>query len=238
MSLSKFFIWLIPVLIISVFGLIVGFIVLSISGNMEGREFSPENFSIRKFTYNKIPFFDWVISPKETVDQTGAVQADLVNLGFLPSTTAAKNWHLISELNVSSSLLPPECDARFLTHYLELQDSNGVLAFVDWNEKHPHLAPLFWPHVIEMARQESYLKIPEIMEFALTNCPKNPNEFSDVLNTLVAEAYLELGKIDYEQGRLKRAKVRLQLSLDAETSAEARSLLEAATDQGAKKYVQ
>ena len=238
MSLSKFFIWLIPVLIISVFGLIAGFIVLSISGNMEGREFSPDDFSIRKFTYNKVPFFDWVISPKETSDQTGALQADLVNLGFLPSTAVAKNWYLISELNVSTSLLPPECDARFLTHYLELQDSSGMLVFVDWNEKHPNLAQVFWPHVIEMARQESYLKIPKIMEFALTNYSKNPNEFSDELNTLVAEAYLELGKIDYELGRLERAKVRLQLSLDAETSAQARSLLEAATDQGTTEYVQ
>jgi hypothetical protein len=237
MSLPKFTSWLIPFLIISGIGLIVGFFILSLSGNIEGREFSPDNFSIRRFSYNKVPYLDWVLSRKRTEDETIPIQQELIDLGLLPTSTA-QNWHLISESNLSKSLLPPESDARFLTHYLELEDSEYTNVFLKWTLEHPDLAPLFWPHVIEMARQESYLKISEIMEFALTDCPKNPNEFSDELKTLIAQAYLELAEIDYHLGRIERAKVRLQLSLDAESSVEAQTLLDEVSNSGVKETVQ
>ena len=237
MSLPKFTSWLIPFLIISGIGLIVGFFILSLSGNIEGREFSPDNFSIRRFSYNKVPYLDWVLSRKRTEDETIPIQQELIDLGLLPTSTA-QNWHLISESNLSKSLLPPESDARFLTHYLELKDSEYTNVFLKWTLEHPDLAPLFWPHVIEMARQESYLKISEIMEFALTDCPKNPNEFSDELKTLIAQAYLELAEIDYHLGRIERAKVRLQLSLDAESSVEAQTLLDEVSNSGVKETVQ
>ncbi len=238
MTFSKFFTWLITFVLITGVGLIIGFFVLTLSGNIEGREFSPDNFSIRTFKYNKVPYLNWIITKKTVDDESGALQQDLMDLGFLSANANATTWHLVSELNLSESLLPPESDARFLTHYLELMDSNYSNVFVDWNKAHPDLAPLFWPHVIEMARQESYLKIPEIMEFALTDCPKNPTEFSDELNTLVAQAYLDLGKIDYHLGRLERAKVRLQLSLDAESSVEAQTLLDDASNPGVKEMAQ
>jgi len=210
MTFSKFFTWLITFVLITGVGLIIGFFVLTLSGNIEGREFSPDNFSIRTFKYNKVPYLNWIITKKTVDDESGALQQDLMDLGFLSANANATTWHLVSELNLSESLLPPD----------------------------PDLAPLFWPHVIEMARQESYLKIPEIMEFALTDCPKNPTEFSDELNTLVAQAYLDLGKIDYHLGRLERAKVRLQLSLDAESSVEAQTLLGDASNPGVKEMAQ
>lgn len=238
MTLSKIFTWLITSLLITAVGLIIGSLVLTLSGNVEGREFSPDNFSIRSFTYNKVPYLDWIIAKKTTNDESGDIQQDLVDLGFLPVNANATTWHLVSERNLSGSLPPPESDARFLTHYLELMDSSYSSVFVNWNRDHPDLAPLFWPHVIEMARQESYLKIPEIMEFALTDCPKNPTEFSDELNTLVAQAYLDLGKIDYHLGRFERAKVRLQLSLDAESTVEAQKLLDDASIPGVKEMAQ
>ena len=73
------------------------------------------------------------------------------------------------------------------------------------------------------------------MEFALTDCQKNPTEFSDELNTLVAQAYLELAEIDYDLGRLERAKVRLQLSLDAKSSGAAQNLLDKVSNSGDKE---
>ena len=241
MTLSKLFPRLIAVLIITALGLIVGFLILVSNGSVVGREFSPDNFSIRRFKYNKVPYLDWVIVRKSTVDETPYIQQELIDLGILPINATAKNWHLISEQNLTRSLLPPECDARFLTHYLELKNysnSNYLEIFVEWNQEHPDLAPIFWPHIIEMAQQEAYLKIPEIMEFALNDCPKNPTEFSDELNTLVALAYLDLAKIDYDLGRLERAKVRLQLSLEAEPSVEAQNLLDDIASSGIKEMAQ
>lgn len=238
MTPPKFFSGLIIFLLISVLGLLVGLLVLTLSGNIKGREFSPDNFAIRRFSYTKIPYLDWVINEKKIDDETVPIQQELIDLGLLPRNSTAKNWHLISESNLSNSLLPPECDARFLTHYLDLKDSEYADVFLKWNLEHPDLAPLFWPHVIEMARQESYLKIPEIMEFALTDCQKNPTEFSDELNTLVAQAYLELAEIDYDLGRLERAKVRLQLSLDAESSGAAQNLLDKVSNSGVKETAQ
>ena len=238
MTPPKFFSGLIIFLLISVLGLVVGLLILTLSGNIEGREFSPDNFAIRRFSYTKIPYLDWVIMEKKIVDETVPIQQELIDLGLLPLNSTAKNWHLISESNFSNSLLPPECDARFLIHYLDLKDSEYAYVFLEWNLEHPDLAPLFWPHVIEMARQESYLKIPEIMEFALTDCPKNPTKFSNELNTLVAQAYLELAEIDYDLGRLERAKVRLQLSLDAESSVAAQNLLDKVSNSGVKETAQ
>lgn len=205
---------------------------------MNGREFSPDNFSIRYFKYNKVPYLNWVISPKETSDQSGDIQQDLFDLGLLPGNAPAKTWHLVSELNPTDSFQPPECDARFLVYYLELTNLDGSSVLVGWNEKHPNLALLFWPHVIEMAQQELYLKIPEIMEFALTDHPRSPIEFSNKLKTLVAQAYLDLGEIDYHLGRMERAKARLLLSLDIQPTKKAKALLNNASNSNIKELVQ
>ena len=238
MGSSKFITWLIPLLIITGVCLVVCFFILSLSGRMNGREFSPDNFSIRDFKYNKIPYLNWVISPKETSDQSGDIQQQLFDLGLLPGNVPAKTWHLVSELNLTDSFQPPECDARFLVYYLELTNLDGSSVLVDWNEKYPDLAPLFWPHVIEMARQELYLKIPEIMEYALTDPPKSQGEFSNKLKTLVAQAYLDLGEIDYHLGRMERARTRLQISLDIQPSKKSQTLLNKVSNSNVKDLVQ
>ena len=238
MSLSKLITWLIPLSIVTGVCIFIVFFILSLGGNIDGREFSPDNFSIRYFKYNKVPYLNWVISSKETSDQTGDIQQDLFDLGLLPVNSPPKTWHLVSETDLADSLQPPECDARFLVYYLELKSLSGSSVLIDWNEKHPDLAFIFWPHVIEMARQELYLKIPEIMEFALTDYPRDPVKFSDELKTLVAQAYLDLGEIDYHLGKLKRAKTRLQLSLDIQPSKKAQTLLNNVLDSNTKELVQ
>ena len=78
MTFSKFFTWLITFVLITGVGLIIGFFVLTLSGNIEGREFSPDNFSIRSFRYNKVPYLDWVIARKTTVDENPDIQQELM----------------------------------------------------------------------------------------------------------------------------------------------------------------
>ena len=89
MTLSKLFPGLIAVLIITALGLIVGLLILVSNGSVEGREFSPDNFSIRSFRYNKVPYLDWVIAKKTTVDENPDIQQELIDLGVLPTNATA-----------------------------------------------------------------------------------------------------------------------------------------------------
>jgi hypothetical protein len=112
-----------------------------------------------------------------------------------------------------------------LTNFLDLTDDEGDDFWLGWNEKYPKTAKIFWPRVADLARQEMYLKIPDIMQYAMEIETDDDKQFSKNVDELIATAYFELGKIDFELERIERAKVRLKRSVDVKSSPEAEELL-------------
>lgn len=200
--------------LVVLFGLPIGCTIVSSQGRYSGEEFSPDDFSRRTFTYNVDPYFGRVWSGKKYNDSSTRLDRQLTALKFIkPRIKKVKTWHLIQErsgFDTPNQIVPEECDARFLTKYLDLLDEGADNFWTVWNTDYPLLAPIFWPVVADLARDEMYLRIPEVMEFAMnwTEASKT-KEFKQSLDRMVGEIYLDLGKIDLAQSRKVRAKYRL-----------------------------
>jgi len=205
--------WLIILVTSAVF--IITLLIFYGAGQKSGVEFSPDDFSRRAFSYNQTPFVKWVIHRKSYADRTTSMEKNLIQSGFIQTVVnRTKTWHLIKDSGSNSAFASDQCDARFLTNYLDLSNEDGDEYWTIWSTDFPKCAKVFWPLVAELARDEMYLKIPDVMQFAMELNQDKPKRFEDSLQQIIANAYLELGEIDLELDRLERAKSRLQKASD------------------------
>jgi len=196
--------------------LVAGLILLGM-GQVSGVEFSPDDFSRRSFTYNQMPWTGWVVFNKQYEDETGDLARSLVSTRLMRSVVLKKKrWHLISESG--SSVISHQCDARFLTGYLDRLDEDGVNYWDTWNTDFPKCAKVFWPEIAELARDEMYLKIADVMQVAMNISKDKPKPFKRQLNSVLSDVYLELGTLDNDLGKLKRAQHRLKQSIAHDTN--------------------
>ena len=211
-------------LAILIFLPIAGLIVYSM-GDYSGEEFSPDDFTSRSFNYNQTPGLKWILRKKKHYDTTRIVVKELVadNL-IVPVRYPKKNWHLIYDSG--GSVISHECDARFLTQYLELTDDDGDYYWIEWNEKFPKSAKIFWPLVVDLARHEMYLRIPDVMQAAMDIKKDDPVAFQTHFEKIVAELYREMGEIDRELGRTLRAGKRFKRSNELLASEEVATQLD------------
>ncbi len=218
-----------PIVLISLVVLAITMLVLYSMGTTKGVEFSPDDFSRRRFSYNQAPLLKWVIHKKVFSDATTPFEYFLTIDGFVPTVVnRTKAWHLIQDSGSHSAFPSDQCDARFLTDYLDLKDDDGIDYWMIWTEDFPKSAKIFWPRVAELARDEMYLRIPDVMQFAMELEKDNPTKFKVSLDQRSSEIYLELGEIDLKLDRIARAKRRLEKSVDfgnADTGEPAASLL-------------
>jgi len=203
------------VLLVSV-GFIIGspifLLILFGMGQVRGVEFSPDDFSRRSFAYNQMPLVDWVVFKKTFEDKTTDLEQQLVaDKLVIPVINKKKNWHLVSES--SSSVISHECDARFLTGFMDSLDNDGANYWDTWNTEHPNCAKVFWPYVAELARDQMYLNIGKVMNVAMDLKGDDPVEFDLRMTKTLGEVYLELGIVDLGLGRLERARHRLDRSI-------------------------
>ena len=218
------YLWI--MLLVGVITIPIGLMFLLLSGQTSGQEFSPDDFSRRSFTYNQTPGLKWIIDKKVYTDRTTTLEESLVLDGFVtPVINTTKNWHLIQDSGSGSGQIPAQCDARFLTDYLDMTNDEGDNYWTQWNTDHPNTAKIFWPQVADLARHEMYLKIPEVMQAAMEVKTDDADEFAEELDDLIARAYLEMGQLDRELDRLNRARVRLARSIEIRPTDEAREQL-------------
>jgi hypothetical protein len=188
------------------------FLALLSSSFVEGEEFSPDDFSRRQFDYVQLPWLKWVLKGIEYRDVSSDIEKSLVSEGWI-STTPAKNWHLCREFYGSQ---PAECDARFLVDLLNLksQKPEFVYYWQEWNENHPDLAKIFWPMIADVARDEMYLIVPELMQLAMEVDTNSGSPRVDVferqLHEFLTRAYQRFAEADQASDRVERAEYRLQ----------------------------
>jgi len=195
----------------------VSCLVLFGMGQVSGVEFSPDDFSRRTFSYNQMPLTDWVVVKKVYKDATTDIERSLTADRLVRSVILKKKrWHLVSEFG--SSVVSHECDARFLTGYLDKLDDDGNSYWDTWNTEYPKCAKVFWPEIAELARDEMYLKIADVMQVAMNISKDKPKPFKRQLNSVLSDVYLELGTLDNDLGKLKRAQHRLKQSIAHDTN--------------------
>jgi hypothetical protein len=210
-----------------VFCLLITLFFLYASGETNGLEFSPDDFTRRRFSYNRTPYLNWVLKGESFDDRTTTLEDSLTLDGFIPTRiSTTKIWHLVSDSGSSADFPSDQCDARFLTRYLDLSNNEGEYIWTLWNEDHPKCAKVFWPHVANLARNEMYLKVPDIMRFAMQLKKDNVVSFTKELEEILAAAYLELGTLDLDTVNWERAASRLQQSYDLNPTEAAKQKLE------------
>lgn len=166
-------------------------------GNTTGEEFSPTDFSRRRFSYNKMPIFGIILQGVTTSDVTPVFAQALKSDGLIGQNTSQNpRWHLVSD-NVSDAS-SSDFDAKFLTRYLDLTDENGESIWFAWNELHPDLAKKFWPVISSLAEEYLYLDVGDLMLRAMSLKADDRDNFeswflSETANALEKEgARLEL----------------------------------------------
>ncbi len=201
------------------------FLIMLGLGTVQGVEFSPDDFSRREFSYNQMPLTGWIVSKKQYVDLTSDLERSLVVNKLVPAVVLKKKrWHLVSE--IGPPVISHECDARFLTGYLDKLHDEGGNYWDTWNTDFPKSAKVFWPHVAELARDEMYFKVADVMRVAMSISKDNPDSLDRSLHKTMSQAYLELGTLDSELGRLERAKYRLERSIEFDSNSKAAEKLE------------
>jgi len=209
---SKTRIGILLVLLVLALATPVTILVLLGIGQMHGVEFSPDDFSRRSFSYNQMPVTGWVVFKKKYEDQTTDLEKSLIATRLVrPVVLKQKRWHLISEFG--SPVISHQCDARFLTNYLDKYDEDGASYWDTWNTDYPKCAKVFWPEVAELARDQMYLKVADVMRVGMSVSKDNPKRFDRSLRSVLSDVYLELSSLDAELGRLERAEYRIKRAL-------------------------
>lgn len=183
--------------------------ILSIYGEKSGVEFSPDDFTFRRFDYCKLPVINWTRRGiKYSKLDNGTAEMLVVDDWIRPTGRTPQRWHLVSESgsSISTSASSKECDARFLTRYFDMTDSDGVNRVVNWTDENPESAKFFWPLIAEMSRDSLYLQIPEVIEFVLAFPePDSDDSFEFELGNEASEAWYKAGLTDQLNGRHDRA---------------------------------
>ena len=189
----------------------ISMIVVLMYGSVSGSEFSPDDFTRRRFNYQRIPWLDWTVSGIEYTDTTPELEQTLMTNGLIDRRKSAgsqkKTWHLYFDSAVPDS---HACDARFLTTYLDFSDWDSQTAtstpfWLTWNEQFPESAKIFWPIVADLARNEMYLIIPDVMRFAMNVTEDKPQSFQSELSKLTQARWITSGELDLQLGNYQRA---------------------------------
>ncbi len=190
-SFKTWFLWVAVVLLMVT---PVGLFVFFFSGLVVGEEFSPDDFTRRRFSYNVVPLINYTFQGIEYADTTPVLEKTLVSDGLIltppGSVGTQKKWHLVSDFKTPVNV-SDDFDAGILCQYLDLTNPGGENVWVVWNSKHPQLAVTFWPIVQDLARHQVYWAIPPIMRRALSLEQPNDALFSDYLVDATASAYIQ-----------------------------------------------
>lgn len=152
-------------------------------GRVEGREFAPSHFEIRRFSFTEIPLLRMQITPIRRVSETSVLQNYLKTSSLITRPPGQPtDWHMIELSRFGVSTEP--ADAKLLTDFLKIPYSGftmrrGAAAQSDlywhqWSIRHPKHAAVLWPQIQKLAQRELYLLIPEVFQIADAAVPDAP----------------------------------------------------------------
>jgi len=196
-----------------------------------GVEFSPDDFSVRRFSYSYDQFTGTVIRSREFLPGDTYSMPDLVGDNYIkPIVNKEKTWHLVEDNGTYFQGNSSDSDARFLIDFLKLVDQNYENRWTVWNSANPKLATILWPLIAEMARDSAYLTVGDVLTFVLDFDVTEPKNFKADLHREISKAYLKLGRINFKNGQLETAKLLVSKSIKYDSTDEAKTLLSRITD--------
>lgn len=192
-----------------------------------GTEFCPQTFAMRGFDYRKMPITGWVVRGIEYRDHGNFVGDTLLADKWI-TAPPERRWDLVSERSSwRGSITNDQCDAQFLVSALQKYEFDKATKtnknkWIIWSEKHPNCAKEFWPLVAKLARNQMYLALPDLMQFARDIADeKDVDGFKTKFEDKAAQTLIRFAKVDEATGKVSRALARYQLSqsIDGNTQA-------------------
>lgn len=180
--------WIVAILFILLALPICVVMIFGFSGK-EGTEFSPSDFSSRRFSYSRIEWLNLTLRGIRYQDTTSSLQQSLIDDGWIkPVIKTSKTWHLVSD-----SVTPgesPDFDAKILSDYLEMP------FWEEWNLESANRkkAGSLWPAVATLARNYAYWAIPDLMDLAIDHQEYSDTEFITQIHSISSEALLHRGQ--------------------------------------------
>ncbi len=168
-------------------------IFVAVFGNVAGEEFSPQSFSIRKFSYQRLPFARVRISSTKLDSPIGTLICPTDISKHLTAgigTPSAMRWDL-SEHSIGSQ--PIDGEATILVKFL--RDP-----FWDtWSVGNPKKAQVLWPAIQDLAIHHCYFAVPTAL-FAAENA-ETPGDLKKELDRITLEAAEKTATHFYHIGR-------------------------------------
>lgn len=187
-------------------------LAILVFGGVSGEEFSPQTFTHRAYWYWQIPILRIQIWPVQRRQlRTDAVTDYLTKNKYLPTANGPIRWDLVQSSTVSSFW--NHGDAAVLIKYLDAleNESGSDFYWLAWTKKHRKSATLLWPAIARLARTDLYYLMPAVFDRAMIS--KDPSEFGQELNRLLASEYEQLGMIQMQCARFDQAEALFSAAL-------------------------
>jgi len=157
-------------------------------GGVAGIELCPQTFERRSFAYYEIPLTGWQVTKNTRINMTGDMEEYLVTNKLLPKTPKGQAiWHIVQAGRGRRSWTG---DAQILTNYFDAEDADGDSIWLEWTQTNPKLAGILWPAISQLAIDELYIYVPEVLSLAEgAEDAKDQATFSPELNKRLGEAY-------------------------------------------------
>ena len=144
-------------------------IIVGLFGRVEGEEFCPQRFTVRRFRYYQIPFLHLQVAPvtfSPSSRGNGPLSTYLRTKKMLSSSGSKVRWDIVylGEVSLDSS----RGDAEILIQYLEQPGAIGTKSWLDWTKdpEHEEVGRFLWPLISKMAEDHLYILMPDVFDWA------------------------------------------------------------------------
>lgn len=182
------------------------FLIIRIQGPVAGREFNPDDFRQREFSFYEIPLLRLQITPIRRRNSNSETAQFLRRNSLIdPRSGETNRWDLVEITRGISGEIP--ADARLLVEQLSLRrDGDGYWQI--WSQRHPEHARRLWPVVQRLSRRELYLLLPPLFEMAQNE--GTADELSEAIRQYLRQQYSDLIADMREAGREELAEALLR----------------------------
>jgi hypothetical protein len=171
-------------IVVALTGFLIAAICLFYFGQVSGTEFSPQSFTIRRFSYRRMPYFHWRMSrTQHDGNRFLCDQTILKRLTNQLSQNKSFQWHLI---NAQAGGAIIAGDASILTSYF---GNSNEFNWTEWSSKHSEASKTLWPAIQELAIYQCYWAIPELLELARQDQPLV--DFQSATNALLDKSCVQ-----------------------------------------------
>jgi hypothetical protein len=171
-------------------GILLLFLATITFGAVHGREFCPQTFERRSYSYYELPLVHIQMTGERHEDLTGDTEKHVTSNKYITPLAGKKDWHVLVGSHGTRMRQPG--DAGILMQYLDAEESSNVYRWVRWSEQHDNLAKVFWPAVQRVSLHDMYLFVPEL--FDLAKSADDPAKLQQDLDRFIAGKLLILGQ--------------------------------------------